>query len=149
MMTGNLVAFPNVRSPLVVDSWPVLEWLKNRTPAADLFDELLRRASSGDLLLMMSLVNLGEVYYNSAKSTLAEMPEAVLTRMHRLPIHYISVSDEAVYAAALLKATYPIAYADAFAAQLAVHHRCSLATGDEDFRLLEQAGILTLDWMGA
>ena len=96
----------------------------------------------------MSLINLGEVYYNCAKARIGGSPDAVLSRMHGLPITYISVSDETVYAAARLKAAYPIAYADAFAAQLAIQYRCPLATGDMDFKALEQAGILTLEWMG-
>ncbi len=149
MMTGNLVAFPSPKLTLALDSWPAMEWLKEREPVTHRFRTLIERAQKDEIALLMSILNLGEVYYNSAKTDVGATPAEVLARMHELPITYVSISDEAVYAAARLKAVYSISYADAFAAQLAIDSRCSLVTGDEDFRQLERAGQLTLEWMGA
>ncbi len=69
--------------------------------------------------------------------------------MHLLPITYISVTDDTFYSGAKLKASHPIAYADAFAVQLAIKNGCSLATGDKDFQTLQRVGVLALGWMGA
>ena len=44
-----------------------------------------------------------------------------------------------------LKGRFPIAYADAFAAALAQKYNCPLATGDPEFRRVDQ---LELDWIG-
>jgi ribonuclease VapC len=45
-----------------------------------------------------------------------------------------------------LKARFPIAYADAFAAALAQKHGCLLVTGDPEFQRVEG---LAIDWIGA
>jgi predicted nucleic acid-binding protein len=50
-----------------------------------------------------------------------------------------------IWEAALLKAKYPIAYADAFAAALAQKYGCPLLTGDPEFRAIPD---LELDWIG-
>jgi len=51
----------------VLDSWPVMEWLKAREPVATRFDELIDLANLGRAHLLMSTINLGEVYYLSWK----------------------------------------------------------------------------------
>ena len=148
-MSGNLVPFPSHKPRYVLDSWPVVEWLKHSEPLATAFRDLVARASDGEVSLLTSVLNVGEIYYSSAEKWLGEEPEAVLRRMHELPIEYVPVSDEQVYAAARLKAVYGIAYADAFAASLAIAEGCPLMTGDPEFRTLEAAGILKLHWIGA
>jgi hypothetical protein len=45
------------------------------------------------------------------------------------------------------KARYPIAYADAFAAALALELQAPLLTGDPDFQLLERDGALSIEWI--
>ena len=52
---------------LVIDSWPVLEWLRQREPSVSRFDLLLDSARSGDVLLIMSSVNLGQILYNARR----------------------------------------------------------------------------------
>ncbi len=63
-MSGNLVQFPTVKSTAVVDSWPVMEWLKGREPAKTRFRAILEDAKFRRLRLVISTINLGEVYYN-------------------------------------------------------------------------------------
>jgi predicted nucleic acid-binding protein len=65
------------------------------------------------------------------------------------PTFVLPALHEEVYSAARLKATYPISYADAFGASLAIRHGCPLMTGDHDFRDLAEAGVLQLEWLGA
>ena len=66
----------------------------------------------------------------------------------RIPIRLYSVTDARVRRAALLKARFPIAYADAFAMALALELKQSLVTGDVEIRgAAEKAGI-TLNWLG-
>ncbi|MGH9623928.1 MAG: hypothetical protein ACRD4G_06275, partial [Bryobacteraceae bacterium] len=48
--------------------------------------------------------------------------------------------------ASRLKGRYPISYADAFAAGLAMKYSTRLTTGDPEFRALER---LRLNWIGA
>lgn len=66
-----------------------------------------------------------------------------------LPIEMVGVSDEGVLAAARLKSSYKISYADAFAASLAMTLDCPVVTGDPEFLVLERTGSLKVDWIGA
>lgn len=57
--------------------------------------------------------------------------------IRKLPIATIAITEERVWAAARLKADYPIAYADAFAAALTIELGAQLVTGDPEYRSLE------------
>jgi predicted nucleic acid-binding protein len=52
-----------------------------------------------------------------------------------------------VFQAASLKARFPISYADAFAAALAIERGARLITGDHDFQPLEVARLLKIQWL--
>jgi ribonuclease VapC len=54
--------------------------------------------------------------------------------------------EEDIIAAATLKSSYRISYADAFAAALAVKENAAIITGDPEMR--ELAAVLTVDWIG-
>jgi predicted nucleic acid-binding protein len=146
-MSASLVPFPGGKLTYVLDTWPVMEWLKDHALVADFFDDLIERAVRAEIILLMSIVNLGEVHYSAAKKWGPERADEILGRVRELPITVISASDEAVFAAARLKAVYPISYADAFAASLAIGRFCPLITGDEEFRLLEDAGLIKVEWL--
>ena len=47
----------------VLDSWAILEWINGRQPAGDLVKKLLAEAEEGRTRLLMSAINVGEVYY--------------------------------------------------------------------------------------
>jgi len=49
--------------------------------------------------------------------------------------------------AARLKANYPISYADAFAASLAVIHNSYLLTGDPEFKTLVKKENIPIEWL--
>jgi ribonuclease VapC len=134
-------------SLLVVDSWPVMEWFLDREPAASRFQELLQEAMRGERRLLISVVNLGEVFYCVAKLSSVSTAERVVETLARLKIETASVDDDLVWQAARLKATFPIAYGDAFAAALAIRESVPLLTGDPEFRLLEAAKLLQMEWV--
>jgi predicted nucleic acid-binding protein len=52
---------------------------------------------------------------------------------------------EDIWNAAYLKGSFPISFADAFAAALCQKYNCSLITGDPEFRSVDR---LELDWIG-
>ena len=148
-MSGSLVPFPSARPRFVVDAWPILEWLKNRQPQADAFKKVIERATLEEIVLLMSVVNLGEVYYTSAKEWGVPQAEEILLQMKLLPITIVPASDDAVWSAARLKAVHPISYADAFGASLAIGQSCALITGDVELRKLSGDGALQVEWLGA
>jgi len=65
----------------VLDSWPILEWIKEKQPATDIVENVLAAAESGTTRLLMSAINVGEVYYYVRKyhgETLAEVVACVV-----------------------------------------------------------------------
>ncbi len=93
----------------------------------------------------MSAINVGEVYYFLHKQHHEDLAESWRELSRTLPATIEVPTANDIWDAALLKARYPIAYADAFAAALAQKYRCPLVTGDPDFRSIAD---LELDWIG-
>ena len=128
----------------VLDSWPVVEWIKGRQPATDAVAQLLAESEAGTARLFMSALNVGEVYYCLRKQHSEKLAESWRELSRTLPATIEVPTADEIWDAALLKARYPIAYADAFAAALALKYRCPLVTGDPELRSI--AG-LELDWI--
>jgi ribonuclease VapC len=106
---------------------------------------LLTEARDGTAQLFMSAINVGEVYYILRKNHAEEVANRWRILAGTLPITTEVPTADDIWESALIKARYPIAYADAFAAALAQKHRCPLVTGDAEFRTIPG---LELDWVG-
>lgn len=129
----------------VLDSWAILEWLSGRQPAADSVNLLLTDAERGRAQLLLSAINVGEVYYFLMKNHAEGVAESWRESASSLPATIEVPSAEDIWAAATLKGRFPIAYADAFAAALAQKYDCPLVTGDPEFRTVTK---LEIEWIG-
>ncbi|MCU1261619.1 MAG: hypothetical protein JWO80_4504, partial [Bryobacterales bacterium] len=131
------------------DSWAIMAWLKNQEPEAGLVRRMLEGAERGERRLTMNIINLGEVFYLSAKAKDLAYGERVLDAL-RARVTTMSAADELVMIAARLKARYAISYAEAFAAATAMRMEAPLVTGDSELRALatKEPG-LKLEWIGA
>ena len=112
--------------------------LQGEEPAAARVKQILLEGERQQATLLISIVNLGEVYYRvgrRSRSTLAAVD--TLNQIRNLSLTIVSASDEMVLAAADLKLEYTISYADAFAAALADRTGATLVSGDPDFALLQ------------
>jgi ribonuclease VapC len=132
---------------LVLDSWIVLAWLKDQQPGADRMAQLWDQAEAGQAQLLMSVVNVGEVFYLIAKARGEEAAHAVLKNLQSRPIEILPSPKPLVFHAATLKARHPVSYADAFAAATAIRRGAPLVTGDPEMKLLAAEG-LRLEWVG-
>jgi ribonuclease VapC len=131
----------------VIDAWAALAWLKGEGQAAVQVRRLLLSARRGRLQLIMSVMNLGEVYYRTAKVSDEANARLILDRFRHAPVVLVPVENQLVFQAASLKARFPISYADSFAAALAVQRDARLVTGDPDFRSLGVASLLRIQWL--
>ena len=131
----------------LLDAWAALAWLRGEGEAASQMRRLLLSARRGTLQLIMSVINLGEVYYRIAKVSDESNARQVLDRFRLTPVVVVPVENQLVFQAASLKARYPISYADAFAAALAIERGARLVTGDPDFQPLEVAKLLKIQWL--
>ena len=128
----------------LLDSFAMLAFL-NKEKGFEKVRELMRAAQLSSEPLLMNEINIGEVYYMTAKARSPELAEEFLRRLETLPIQPISNSFADVLQAARIKARFPISYADAFAVATASRMHATVVTGDPEFRQVEH--LVTNDWV--
>ena len=129
----------------VIDAWALIAWLLDQA-AASTVESLIQKADSGNLQLLMSWMNVGEVYYIISKRHGHGRAENFLKRLPSLPIKLMLPDEEGILAAAKVKAAHPISFSDAFAIALAQAEKASVITGDDEIR---QCGVVPVDWIGS
>ena len=130
---------------LIFDSWPIVEWILDKEPVSSLVDTMLIEAEAGRLVLRMSAINVGEVFYFVRKQFSESLAEEWRTSSATLPIKIEVPTAGEIWDAANLKSKWPISYADAFAAALAMKYHCPVVTGDPEFRKVKD---LQIEWVG-
>lgn len=129
----------------ILDSWALIALLNNEQPAYGQVEALLRQAAEGQAYLGLSLINLGEIYYIVGRKRGSGAADRFLDQIKQLPIQIIQPTEARVLAAARLKITHAISYADAFAAAAAIEIEAPLLTGDPElFQLADQVTIQPL-----
>jgi predicted nucleic acid-binding protein len=123
----------------VLDSWALIAFFEDEPAAGDV-EKLLQQAADEKHKLLMSVVNWGEVYYNTMRAVSQEAAEQKAQEIAALPIDIIGVSDDLALArqAAIFKASHRMSYADCFAAALAKQQNAELITGDPEFKAVEK-----------
>ena len=132
---------------LVLDSYAILAWLGGELPAADDVQRLLDRAADESEALAMSQINVSEVFYIVAKMHGRQQTDVVRKNLQKLPVDFRSATDQRVEHAADIKAEHALAYANAFAAGLALEEDATLVTGDPEFEQLEGTAGLQVRWL--
>lgn len=128
----------------VLDSHALMAFFENE-PGADVVRGLLLKAEEGNLTLLMSVVNLGEVWYSIARTNTAETADQYVDDIRGMAIEIVDADWRLTRQAGAFKATGNIAYADCFAAALARDRKAELVTGDQEFKALE--GKIRIQWL--
>jgi predicted nucleic acid-binding protein len=130
----------------VLDSWALMAYLQDE-PAAEEVEKLLLQAAQDKHKLLLCVVNWGEIYYSIARTEGEAVAEQKAADIATLAIEVIPVSDDLqlVRAAAKLKASKKMAYADCFAAALAKLRGVEVVTGDPEFKEVE--GEVKVAWL--
>jgi len=123
-------------SVAVVDSWAALAFLRREGSADATMRRYLRRADSGNVRLLMNLVNLGEVYYRMIQLTGVGDADDRLRLLRKLPIELVPVREPVAMEAGRIKAGYRISFADAFAVATARVEGGAVLTGDPEILAL-------------
>src|SRR5207247_9587254 len=131
----------------VLDSWALIAFFEDE-PAAEAVEKLLSQAAAEKHKLLLSVVNWGEIYYNTMREISQEAAEQQARAIAALPIDIVGVGDDLTIArqAAIYKATHKMSYADCFAAALAKSKNAELVTGDSEFKALEKE--IKVQWLG-
>ncbi|OGP91232.1 MAG: hypothetical protein A2156_10560, partial [Deltaproteobacteria bacterium RBG_16_48_10] len=114
-------------------------------PGADRVAQILRQLIQGKAKGYMSVVNWGEVYYNTMREEGVAEAEKVILQLDKFPIQVVEANRDFAYEAAKLKGKYRIAYADCFAVALSVKLNASLVTGDSEFKKLKER--ISIQWI--
>ena len=131
----------------VLDSWALIAFFEGESAAAQV-ETLLNLAQDGTHHLVLSVVNWGEVYYNTMRAASQEAAERVARQIAGLMIEVVGVEGnnlDLVRQAAIFKATKKLSYADAFAAALAKIRNAELVTGDREFKVVEDE--ISISWL--
>ena len=128
----------------VLDSYAMIAYFEDE-PGADRVAQILRQLIQGKAKGYMSVVNWGEVYYNTMREEGIAEAEKVILQLDKFPIQIIEVNRDFAYEAAKLKGKYRIAYADCFAVALSVKLNASLVTGDSEFKKLKER--ISIQWI--
>ena len=132
---------------IVLDSFVLLGYLENET-FSERVEKLLKQARQGKIRAYLHAIHLGEVYYITLREQGQDLADLAYARIKAFPLRYIeSIDDEMLRTAGRLKANYPISYADAFAASLAIINHSSLLTGDPEFKKLEKKEDISIEWL--
>jgi predicted nucleic acid-binding protein len=116
----------------VLDASAAIHYLQ-AGPGAGKFEQLLADARRQQLLLFMSVLNLGEVYYLSWQRAGEEKARKAVASLSHLPIQIVPVDLLQSLKAGELKAVHKVPYVDSVAAALAFQQQATLVTSDHDF----------------
>ena len=119
----------------VLDSYALMAFFEDE-PGADLVRELILKAEENKVNLLMSVVNLGEVWYSIARTNSPEVADQYIGEIRGMAIEIVDVDWQITRQAAAFKVNGNISYGDCFAAALAKNRKAELVTGDKEFKLL-------------
>jgi len=121
----------------VLDANALIGVLEARS-GAEPVKKLLQQAAAGEIRILISIIQWGEVYYIAWRNHGLAAAEKVLQQIAGLPIHVVNTDSELTKLAASFRVRYHLPYADGFAAALAHEQNATLVTGDRDFAPLEK-----------
>lgn len=133
----------------VLDSYALIGYLENEV-FAELIQDLLLSARENQCKLFLHAIQLGEVYYITLREQGKQIADLAYARIKDFPVSLIdTINEDLLLSAASIKASFPLSYADAFAAATAQIHNAVLLTGDPEFKTLEANEIIQVRWLNS
>ena len=124
---------------LVLDTFALLKWLLEEKG----YEEIETHFRENQVL--MSSINFGEAFYMLLKRGLKKEAYTLWMNREILPIRFFEPTWKRIKEAALIKASYPLSYADAFCVALAIEMKAPVLTGDPEFKKVKEIELL---WIG-
>lgn len=128
----------------IMDAFALMAYL-NGEPGAQRVQEILADGEKSKCHIYMSIVNLGEVLYNLERNYGLGRAQDALAVIQSLSIEVLPADDQTVFAAAHIKANYPVSYADAFVVVAAQKLNGIVMTGDPEFQ--DVAELAKVEWL--
>ena len=131
-------------SAYVLDSYAMIAHFEDEA-GGEQVRKFLRAAQAGKTKLYMSVINVGEIYYNTYRERGSEQADEALFIMVHLPVTIVNADRAITIEAARLKSVHPVAYADCFAAALGIRTKAKVITGDHEFKRFGEA--VKVEWL--
>jgi len=128
----------------VLDTWAMLAYLDGE-PAAEQVRQVLRRARKKQVLVLFSLINYGECLYVTEREHGLQQAQRAAGIIDQLALRVVPADRSLVFAAAHIKARYPVSYADAFSIALTKRTGARVMTGDVEFKSVESE--ISVHWL--
>ena len=128
----------------VLDSWALIAFFEDE-PAAEAVEKILEQAAAEKHKLLISVVNWGEIYYNTRREVSEAAAEQKLQEIAAMPIEIVGADLLLTKQAAHYKATKKMSYADCFGAALAKIRNAEFVTGDPEFKEVEKE--IKINWL--
>jgi predicted nucleic acid-binding protein len=129
---------------IVLDSWAVISYLEDE-PTAETVADIIADAHEQGVSLLMTVVNAGEVWYIVAREASVPDADVSIKQLRDLGIEFVDADWELAKDAGYFKSRNKMSFADCFAAALARQRKAHLATGDPEFKQIEQE--VTVHWL--
>jgi predicted nucleic acid-binding protein len=128
----------------VLDAYALMAFFEDE-PGADFVRGLILKAEEDGTNLLMSVVNLGEVWYSIARTNTPEIADQYINDIQGMAIEIIDADWKLTHQAAAFKVNGNISYGDCFAAALAKERKAELITGDKEFKVLQNE--IKISWI--
>ena len=129
---------------IVLDSWAVIAYLEDE-PSAEKVADIIADAHENNTPLLMTVVNLGEVWYIVAREASEADADRCEKELRRLGVEVVDADWSLTQQAARYKSKHKMSFADCFAAALAKQKKAHLVTGDNEFKQVE--GDISIVWL--
>jgi predicted nucleic acid-binding protein len=122
-----------------------------RKPRFDWVRDLLMQAAKGEIELLLSAVNWGEIagaLYKRAGELKSAITKAgtLASNLAALPVTIVTADKDHAEAAAIFKCDFKVPFADAFAGSLALRESATLVTADFDFKSVP-SGTIAIEFL--
>jgi uncharacterized protein len=134
-----------IKDQVVLDSYALLTLLKDEK-GADEVEKRIRSAEKDLCKIYLNRMNLGEVFYIIVREKGTLFADQIESWLMQLPLIMVEADWECIREAALIKARFPMAFADCFAAVTAIRNQAILITGDPEFKHIENQ--IRIQWIG-
>lgn len=131
-------------SSYILDSYALIAHFEDEA-GGEKVRKILKAAQAGETKLYFSVINLGEIFYNTIRERGINKANETKFIIEQLPISIVDADKAITIEAAKLKAKHSIAFADCFAAALGILKKAKVITGDLEFKKLEKD--VGIEWL--
>lgn len=131
-------------SSYILDSYALIAHFEDES-GGEKVRKILKAAQAGETKLYLSVINLGEIFYNTMRERGINKANETKFIIEQLPVSIVDADKAITIEAAKLKAKHSIAFADCFAAALGILKKAKVITGDLEFKKLEKD--VCIEWL--